>query len=85
MICPQCRAQGLKSQVVTGAGTGTLVHCPPFYDEEGRYHVHDTNTGAQAYSCSNGHSWRESTGPAPCWCGWPEKSEESPVAAEEAV
>ncbi|HUU59961.1 MAG TPA: hypothetical protein VMZ50_10480 [Phycisphaerae bacterium] len=74
MICPQCRAEGRRSTVTAGAGSMTSAYYPPFYDEDGKHHVHDANGGSQEFTCSNGHRWRESTGPAPCWCGWPEKA-----------
>jgi hypothetical protein len=72
MICPQCKAEGKKSHVYPGHSTSTLMYCPPFYDEEGRYHNHDMNTHTTYYRCSNGHEWAENSSPV-CWCGWPNK------------
>ena len=68
MICPQCKKKGEKSKVYPGMGTSTLMHCPPFYDEDGKYHHHDSNRHTQEYSCSNGHKWAEENHGS-CWCG----------------
>lgn len=71
MICPECKKQELKSKVYTGPGLTTLMWCPPFYDEDGKFHNHDGNTTTTPMNCSNGHNWtHESIGS--CWCGWPE-------------
>lgn len=69
MICPKCKKEGKKSRVYPGMGTSTLLFCPPFYDEEGKYHNHDSNTTTTEYKCSNGHKWTERTSGS-CWCGW---------------
>jgi len=63
---------GEKSIVQTGQGSITLAYCPPFYDEYGNYHDHDSNIRTQTYQCSNGHTWTEKT-TGSCWCGWPEQ------------
>ena len=72
MICPECKEQGLKSKIYQhGMGSTTLMWCPPFYDEDGQHHNHDSNTTTQGYRCSNGHEWvKKSSGS--CWCGWPD-------------
>lgn len=72
MFCKECKKLGLKSKVYPGLSSVTLLYCPPFYDEEGNYHDHDSNTTTTEYSCSNGHKWTEET-TGSCWCGWPEK------------
>lgn len=69
MKCPQCKKEGKKSKVYPGVGYTTCMYCPPFYDEEGKYHNHDGNVTTQEYSCSNGHKWTERT-TGSCWCGW---------------
>lgn len=69
MICPQCQKEGKKSIIYPGMGYTTLVWNPPFYDENGKYHHHDTNATTSEYKCSNGHAWTEVTYPS-CWCGW---------------
>jgi hypothetical protein len=71
MICPECREAGLTSVVTEGFGSTTAVYFPPFHDEAGRYHYHDGNATVVSFSCSRGHSWRETLPPASCWCGWP--------------
>ena len=75
MICQKCKEQGLKSKVYSGGGSTTLMYCPPFYDEDGHYHCHDSNTTTAEYSCSNGHTWTEHHR-GTCWCGWPIEKEE---------
>lgn len=79
MLCPECVKEGQKSCVYPGTGMTTLLYCPPFYDEEGNPHCHDSNTTTTSYTCSRGHSWSESTS-GKCWCGWPNKvkAEEEP-------
>jgi hypothetical protein len=61
----------------------TAVHCPPFYDEQGRLHHHDTNRQTRSFRCSNGHSWVE-VEPQTCWCGWTTEfqDEEPPTTRE---
>lgn len=74
MKCPTCVEQGLRSTVTEGPSLTTAMAYQPFYDEEGRYHVHDMNRQTTEYECSNGHAWSV-TGIRPCWCGWPEKKD----------
>ena len=74
MICPTCKKEGKKSKVYPGMGTSTLLFCPPFYDEDGKYHNHDSNRHTTEYSCSNGHKWAEENHGS-CWCGWGKKKE----------
>jgi hypothetical protein len=70
MICEQCKTECKTSKVCPGVGATTLVYNPPFYDEHGKYHHHDSNVTTSTYTCSNGHEWSaRSTGS--CWCGWP--------------
>ncbi len=74
MKCPECIKEGLKSSVCPGGSSTTLLCCPPFYDEDGKYHDHDRNWTTYDFTCSNGHIWAESS-QGSCWCGWPEKKE----------
>ena len=69
MICPKCKEQGRKSTIRVGVSMSTAMYCTPFYDEEGKYHHHDSNTTETSYTCSNGHEWTERTSGS-CWCGW---------------
>lgn len=70
MMCSQCVAEGKRSSIREGLGTRTLVYCAPFYDEDGKYHIHDMNMNYKAYSCSNGHTWNAVKERSSCWCGW---------------
>ena len=72
MKCVECGKQGWKSNVYPGTGSTTLMYCAPFYDEDGRHHIHDSNTTTRSYTCSQGHEWREDSS-GTCWCGWPDK------------
>ena len=74
MICPECKKQGLKSFVYPGMIMTTCMYYTPFYDEEGKYHHHDSNITTTHFSCSNGHNWSEKSGGS-CWCGWAAKVE----------
>lgn len=55
MKCPECEANGQKSQVYERSRTMTLVAITPSYDEEGRAHIHEANTTTTDFECSNGH------------------------------
>lgn len=68
-FCPVCRERGLKSMVYPQGGSVTLMNCPSFYDEDGKYHAHDSNTHSAAYTCSLGHAWERNFS-GECWCGW---------------
>lgn len=58
MKCEKCVEEGTTSEVYPGGGTSTLMYCPPYYDEQGKYHHHDRNTHTTDYRCSNGHRWK---------------------------
>ena len=60
MKCPVCTQLGLRSKVFQGIGSCTLLHCPPYYDEDGVYHNHDWNSTTYGYTCSQGHEWATS-------------------------
>jgi len=55
LICPKCKEFGQKSTVSGGYGTSTAMYCQPYYDEDGKYHNHDSNSKSFQYSCSKGH------------------------------
>ena len=79
MKCPECVKEGKKSNVYPGMGTTTLAYCPPYYDNDGTYHHHDTNRTTMDYSCSKGHNWIESVRPhcpAPN-CNWNERLQQN--------
>jgi len=70
MKCPQCERGGLRSKVYSRGGTMTLMYYPSFYDEDGNYHVHDSNHRDARYTCSNGHKWWVELPPLSCpTCG----------------
>lgn len=69
MICPICKAEGQTSTVTAGAGISTAMYCPPFCDENGRYHDHDRNVSEAMCRCSRGHTFT-SVRYNSCWCGW---------------
>lgn len=66
IICSECKKQGLKSKVYPKLGTTTLLYYEPFYDEEGKYHHHDSNINIKNYECSKGHKWSEKSSNS-CW------------------
>ena len=59
MKCPLCEKLGKKSKLYQPGGTFTtcMGMPPPYYDENGDYHFHETNLSRQNYHCSNGHSY----------------------------
>jgi hypothetical protein len=71
MKCPECEKLGFKSCVYPNGCSVTAMCSNNYYDENGKYHVHNMNTRTTHYTCSNGHSWVEDT-TGSCWCGWPE-------------
>jgi rubrerythrin len=76
MKCPECVASGKKSRITPGMASITAMHCAPYYDEEGVYHLHDFNTTTTNYGCTNGHQWRETSPPNQCpGCEWPDVKE----------
>lgn len=67
MKCPTCVEEGNKSIVSVGGSITTAMASHQFYDENGKYHLHDPNTSSTQYRCSNGHDWTESS-KNKCWC-----------------
>lgn len=59
MKCPECVQAGLRSRVYIGPSSTTCMGTSAFYDENGVLHIHDPNTTATSYRCSNGHGWFE--------------------------
>lgn len=57
MKCSVCQEKGIKSNVYPGASFSTAMGFTPYYDENGKYHLHDMNTMSTSYSCSLGHRW----------------------------
>lgn len=65
MICEKCKQENKTSTVTQQGGQTTLCGYFSFYDEDGKYHLHDENIASNSYSCSNGHKWFIGTNP-PC-------------------
>lgn len=66
--CPNCES----STLLEGLITTTAVFCPPFIDEDGKRHLHDTNKAVINLVCMKcGKVFTEPQAAAPCWCGWP--------------
>lgn len=70
VICLTCAGEGEKSTVTEGLSMSTAMYFAPFFDEDGKRHVHDGNTRRTDYSCSRDHRWT-SVSHGSCWCGWP--------------
>jgi hypothetical protein len=75
MKCPTCEAQGTRSIVYVGPSTTTTLSGQVFYDEDGRFHMHDPNTTTSEYNCSLGHRWSVQAPAHQCWCEMLEKTE----------
>ncbi len=56
--CPTCARLKLKSKLyVARMGTSTLMGGEvPYYDEDGKYHDHDSNRLSVNWHCSKGHT-----------------------------
>lgn len=84
VVCERCQKEGKTSRVYHRGGETTLVAFIPYYDEQGKYHHHDSNSVTSEYSCSNGHCWTEERRGSPCpTCGteWmKERANAKPVA-----
>lgn len=61
MKCPECVATGQRSRVYPGARGAFYRGEAPFYDEDGVFHRHGTDTERRDFSCSIGHQWTERT------------------------
>lgn len=53
--CSACVRAGVKSKVWPGTCSSTLLHCPEFYDEDGKLVQPQCNSVLCSYVCSNGH------------------------------
>ena len=68
MICSECRKHGQRSRVyIIDSYYDLQIAQDRFFDEEGHWHVHDTNTSTTTYQCTNNHKWSE-TKYSMCWC-----------------
>lgn len=58
MKCRECEKENKTSRLtVSGPASATLLYFEPYYDEEGKYHNHDSNIITTGFSCSNGHEY----------------------------
>jgi hypothetical protein len=69
MICKQCKLNGVKSTIDV-IPLNKDHEFNPFYDENGQYHIHDSNLFEAIYRCSKGHQWSSESKKYVCWCGW---------------
>lgn len=73
LICPTCKAIGLKSQLVSiFNGYATLGHSNDYIDENGQTHWHNPNFSINVYRCSNGHEFKhvKHNNCSVYGCGW---------------
>ena len=57
--CPDCKVKNFQSEIhITGCST-TLLAWSPYYDKDGKQHLHDPNVLTINYKCSKGHTWNE--------------------------
>ena len=83
--CPHCEAAGEPANTsidseghVVVLASSTAMGFFPFQDAQGRTHRHNPNQLRLPMSCEGGHSWVRRWY-EPCWCGWPQSSEEGNV------
>ena len=55
MRCEQCKVDGLRSTMRSGGSSMTLMGGHEYYDEGGRFHVHDPNITTTSWKCDYGH------------------------------
>jgi len=68
MICVLCRNENKKSRVyVMDVQYDSKEAQDRFFDEDGKWHVHDPNPTNTTYHCTNNHEWTE-VKYAKCWC-----------------
>ena len=68
-FCKVCTAMGIRSEISIGFSLRARGGCSAFYDEEDRFHLHNSDQMETNYSCPRGHRWMiRSNGT--CWCGW---------------
>jgi hypothetical protein len=59
VLCPQCQEARQVSQVYDAGSSQTAIGHRPYWDEQGRRHVHNPNRIRWSFRCTNGHSWTE--------------------------
>lgn len=70
--CTSCPADDPPDAIYEGSSSSTCMYFQPWYDKEGKYHIHDRNRITTVYSCSRGHRWAiERYAPCPtCGDNW---------------
>lgn len=65
--CPKCGSFALTQ----GMSSATLKYCPRFSDEDGFWHIHDSNAVTNRFQCRKCHyTFAKKEKLKPCWCGW---------------
>jgi hypothetical protein len=68
MICNECKQNNLRSRVYILDSFYDLQEAQDrFFDEDGKWHVHDTNSITTKYRCTKNHEWSQ-VKYATCWC-----------------
>jgi len=71
--CPVCMDEGRRSVLQLKGCTETLMGVAVYYDQGGRYHIHNPNRRTTKYVCSRGHyvyCEEEESPRCPAGCGW---------------
>lgn len=69
MICEKCKELGVTSKMFLSGGSVTRAGTNSYYDENGKYHYHNSNVSTTSFNCSNGHSGIiKSTNSSSCEC-----------------
>lgn len=58
MKCPKCESENQVSKLYPQGSYETLAGTHSYYDEEGKYHSHNSNKTTSIYVCSNRHQFR---------------------------
>lgn len=65
--CEHCEAAGRPHKVIDLGQRSTAMHPNPYWDEDGRYHVHDRNHVTRTFQCRRCYyTWHETTYTQPC-------------------
>lgn len=70
MTCKICNEVNVR--YLNGSKKLGLSH--QYYDMDGKFHNHDSNSETKHFVCSQGHYFSENY-QNPCWCGWPNSVE----------
>ena len=73
ILCNSCWMGGQTSKVYPEFPPQIHTSENIFYDEDGRFHVHEKLSASTKYRCSKGHTWTLQV-QGQCWCGWKESA-----------